>query len=106
MLNRFLELVPGDTLSFKIIVKDGVSPVDVSLATFSGGVRQPSSFGLIALFDFEIVDASAGIVRAVMQPEQTRFITNTNMMYEWFVRMETESYSKTLCFGGLKAVKV
>jgi len=106
MLNRFLELVSGDTLSFKIVVKDGASPVDVSLATFTGGIRQPSSFGLIALFDFEVVDAANGVVRAVMGPDKTKFIQNPNMMYEWYVKMEVEEYSKTLCFGGLKVTRL
>lgn len=106
MLSRFLEVVAGDTLSFKVILRDGVSPVDVSTFDFSGGVRQQGGVGNIADFNFDFIDTYNGVVRVYLNPDQTKFLQNTTKLYEWYVRIQQGDYAKTLSFGALKAVRV
>lgn len=106
MLSRFLETVAGDTLSFRIVLRDGSSPVDVSPMVFSGGVKNPGAKTNIVDFQFEVIPGPIGVVRVTLTPEQTRRLTATDRLYEWYVRVETENFAKTLGGGALKVISL
>lgn len=104
MLSRYLETASGDTLSFRIVLRDGSSPVDVSTATFTGGVRVPGSRVNLLDFNFEITGGPIGVVRVYLTPEQTATLRNSTNIYEWHVRLVNGDYVKTLGYGALKVV--
>jgi len=106
MLSRFIETVAGDTLSFRIVLRDGASPVDVSEALFSGGVKESGSEVDMLDFEFKVVPNSLGVVRVTLTPEQTILMTNPDKLYQWYVRIENGDYKKTLGFGAIKVTKI
>lgn len=104
MLSRYLEVVTGDTLSFRIVLRDGSSPVDISGFTFSGGVRQAGTKINIANFGFEVIGGPIGVVRVTLTPSQTEILRPSPILYEWNVKASTADYVKTLGRGALKVL--
>lgn len=104
MLNRFLETVAGDTLSFRIVLRGGASPVDVTPMTFSGGVRRKGEAENIVDFSFEQVPSVVGVMRVILSSENTAKLAGQSENYEWYVRMKHDDYIKTLGFGALRVI--
>lgn len=104
MLSRFLETVAGDTLSFRIVLRGGASPVDVTPMSFSGGVREKGASENLVNFSFEQVPNVVGVMRVVLPPEKTKALEGQTENYEWYVRMQHDDYIKTLGFGALRVI--
>lgn len=106
MLNSFLEVVSGDTLAFRVILRDGLSPIDGTRITFSGGVRRSGTNTNIADFNFHVDPDSPDIVRVTLTPDQTKRLPTTEQMYEWYVRAQDGDYAKTLGLGALRVTRL
>jgi hypothetical protein len=104
MLNRYLETAAGDTLSFRIVLRDGASPVDVSAMSFSGGVRRQGGTVNLVDFSFELVNGVIGVVRVTLTPEQTSMLRSASDILEWHVKMNRDGHIKTLGYGALKVL--